>query len=162
MPTCQLTRASRWCHVCPATSPHQSDLSPACPGHQPSQPSPAQPSPAGFLCPENINHQQQQEQEDKNFHVDFYHLFIGSQNSFYSIFLPETKVVRLKLIKSDFKQNKSWTRHLPHKSGNDWPRKAVIGRVFRFWLWCISQMADPQNCKLKIFVNKYPKWIGCA
>ena len=49
VPTCQLTRASRRCHVrhvcrvCPATSPHQSDLSPACPGHQPSPASPAQP-----------------------------------------------------------------------------------------------------------------------
>ena len=141
VPTCQLTRASRRCHVrhvcrvCSATSPHQSDLSPACPGQQPSQP-----SPAGFLCPENINHHGQQEQQDKNFHVDFYHLFIGSQNSFYSIFLPETKVVSLKLIKSDFKQNKSWTWHLPHKSGNDWPRKAVIGRVLRFWLWFILEM----------------------
>ena len=158
-------------HVCPPVSWHVPHAGATCapppaPINQISPPrvpatSPAQPSPAGFLCPENINHQQQ-EQEDKNFHVDFYHLFIGSQNSFYSIFLPETKVVRLKLIKSDFKQNKSWTRHLPHKSGNDWPRKAVIGRVFQFWLWCISQMADPQNCKLKIFVNKYPKWIGCA
>ena len=38
--------------------------------------------------------------------------------------------------------------------------KQLLAELSDFDRDICSQMADPQNCKLKIFVNKYPKWLN--